>query len=35
MAWGMIGDKKKPDRFDIIGSLVAVCGAIIIFYTLR
>ena len=33
--WGMIVDKKKPDRFEIIGSLVAICGAIIIFYTPR
>jgi drug/metabolite transporter superfamily protein YnfA len=29
----MIVDKKKPDRFEIIGSLVVACGAIIIFYT--
>jgi small multidrug resistance family-3 protein len=35
IAWGMIVDKKKPDRIEIIGSLVAVCGAIIIFYTSR
>ena len=35
IAWGMIVDKKKPDRFEIIGSLVAVCGAIIKFYTPR
>jgi small multidrug resistance family-3 protein len=33
--WGMIVDKKKPDRFEVIGSLVAICGAIIIFYTPR
>jgi len=33
--WGMIVDKKKPDRFEIIGSLVAICGAVIIFYTPR
>jgi drug/metabolite transporter superfamily protein YnfA len=33
IARGMIVDKKKPDRIEIIGSLVAVCGAIIIFYT--
>jgi small multidrug resistance family-3 protein len=31
--WGMIVDKKKPDKFEIMGSLVAICGAIIIFYT--
>ncbi len=33
--WGMIVDKKKPDKFEIMGSLVAICGAIIIFYTPR
>jgi small multidrug resistance family-3 protein len=33
--WGMIVDKKKPDRYEIIGSLVAVFGAIIIFYAPR
>jgi small multidrug resistance family-3 protein len=33
--WGMIVDKKKPDKFEIMGSLVAVCGAVIIFYTPR
>ena len=35
IVWGMIVDKKKPDRVEIIGSLVAICGAIIIFYTPR
>src|SRR5215207_1798112 len=29
--WGIIVNKKKPDRFEIIGSLVAICGAIIYF----
>src|ERR671911_2868618 len=29
--WGLFVDKKKPDRFEIIGSLTAVMGAIIIF----
>jgi small multidrug resistance family-3 protein len=33
--WGIIIDKKKPDKFEIMGSLVAICGAIIIFYTPR
>jgi small multidrug resistance family-3 protein len=33
--WGMIVDKKKPDRFELIGSLIAVVGAVIIFYTPR
>jgi drug/metabolite transporter superfamily protein YnfA len=31
----MILDKKKPDGFEIIGLLVAICGAVKIFYTLR
>jgi small multidrug resistance family-3 protein len=33
--WGMIIDKKKPDRYEIIGSMVAVIGAAIIFYSPR
>jgi small multidrug resistance family-3 protein len=35
IVWGLIVDKKKPDRFEVIGSLIAICGAIIIFYTPR
>ena len=30
--WGMMVDKKRPDRFEIIGCMVAVLGAVIIFY---
>jgi small multidrug resistance family-3 protein len=30
--WGMLVDKKRPDKFEIVGSLVAVLGAAIIFY---
>jgi small multidrug resistance family-3 protein len=33
--WGIIVDKKKPDKFELIGSLIAVVGAVIIFYTPR
>jgi small multidrug resistance family-3 protein len=33
--WGRTVDKKRPDRFEIIGSLVAVAGAAIIFYSPR
>ena len=33
--WGMIVYKNKPDRIEIIEFLVALCGAIIIFYTPR
>jgi small multidrug resistance family-3 protein len=35
IVWGMIVDKRKPDKFEIMGSLVAICGAVIIFYTPR
>ena len=30
-----IVDGKKPDRYELIGSLVAVVGALIIFYAPR
>jgi small multidrug resistance family-3 protein len=33
--WGMLVDKKKPDRCEVIGSLIAVMGAVIIFYSPR
>lgn len=33
--WGRIVDKKKPDRYEIIGSVVAMIGAAIIFYAPR
>lgn len=33
--WGRIVDKKKPDRYEIIGSIVAVIGALVIFYAPR
>ena len=33
--WGMFVDKKRPDKFEIIGSMVAVLGAVIIFYAPR
>lgn len=33
--WGILVDKKKPDRYEVIGSLTAVLGAIIIFYVPR
>ena len=32
IVWGMMIDKKKPDRYEIIGATVAVLGAAIIFY---
>lgn len=33
--WGMLVDKKRPDKFEIIGSMVALLGAAIIFYAPR
>jgi small multidrug resistance family-3 protein len=33
--WGTVIDKKKPDRYEIIGAVVAVAGASIIFYAPR
>jgi small multidrug resistance family-3 protein len=33
--WGMFIDRKKPDRYEVIGSVIAVMGAVIIFYSPR
>ena len=33
--WEKLVDKKKPDRYEVIGSLTAVIGAIIVFYAPR
>jgi small multidrug resistance family-3 protein len=33
--WGRMVDKKKPDMYEIIGSVVAVIGATVIFYAPR
>ena len=33
--WGMLVDRKKPDRYEVIGSVIAVMGAVIIFYSPR
>jgi small multidrug resistance family-3 protein len=33
--WGMFIDRKKPDRYEVIGSIIAVMGAVIIFYSPR
>ena len=30
--WGYWIDKKKPDRFEIIGSLVVLAGVMVMFY---
>lgn len=33
--WGVIIDKKRPDRYEILGSLIAFIGALMIFYAPR
>jgi len=33
--WGFVVERKKPDRYEIVGSLIAVAGAAVIFYTPR
>ena len=33
--WGRMVDRKKPDRYEIIGSIVAVIGTVVIFYSPR
>jgi small multidrug resistance family-3 protein len=33
--WGRAVDKEKPDKYEIIGSIVSVIGAIVIFYAPR
>jgi small multidrug resistance family-3 protein len=35
IVWGIWIDKKKPDRYEIIGSLIVLVGAVIIFYAPR
>lgn len=33
--WGAIVDKKTPDRYEIIGALITLIGAAVIFYAPR
>lgn len=33
--WGFLIERKKPDRYEIMGSIVSVSGALIIFYSPR
>lgn len=30
--WGLFIDKKKPDRYEIIGGMIVILGSLIIFY---
>ncbi len=33
--WGLIIDKNRPDRFEIVGGVVVLLGALVIFYAPR
>jgi small multidrug resistance family-3 protein len=33
--WRLLADKKKPDRYEAMGSFTAILGGIIIFYAPR
>ena len=35
LIWGALVDKKKPDRYEIIGALISLVGVLIIFYIPR
>jgi small multidrug resistance family-3 protein len=33
--WGLMVDKRRPDRFEIVGGIIVLAGASIIFYAPR
>ncbi len=35
LIWGAFVDKKKPDKYEIIGALIALVGVFIMFYIPR
>jgi small multidrug resistance family-3 protein len=35
LAWGMIVDKFRPDRYDVIGALICLAGVAVIMYVPR
>lgn len=35
LIWGALIDKKKPDKYEIIGSMIALAGVLIMFYIPR
>ena len=35
LSWGWVVDRVKPDRFDIVGSSLALIGVLIIMYSPR
>jgi small multidrug resistance family-3 protein len=35
LAWGMVFDGFRPDRFDVIGAVLCLCGVAVIMYAPR
>jgi small multidrug resistance family-3 protein len=35
LAWGMVADGYRPDRFDVIGALICLAGVGVIMYAPR
>jgi small multidrug resistance family-3 protein len=35
LAWGMVVDKFRPDRYDVVGALVCLAGVAVIMYAPR
>lgn len=35
LAWGMVADGYRPDRFDVIGALICLAGVAVIMYVPR
>lgn len=35
LIWGALIDKKKPDKYEIIGAMIALAGVLIMFYIPR
>jgi small multidrug resistance family-3 protein len=33
--WGFLIDRKRPDKYEIVGSLIVILGAAIIYYSPR
>jgi small multidrug resistance family-3 protein len=35
LIWGALIDKKKPDKYEIVGAMIALVGVLIMFYVPR
>ena len=35
LVWGALVDKKRPDKYEIIGALISLVGVLIMFYIPR